>query len=310
MGTSMLFRMDELLICVKYCTEVSMPSSTSTSGSSPGGTSTRLQDKVVLVTGANRGIGEAMVDAVVAAGASKVYAAVRSPETAAPLVDRHGSHVVVPLFMDLSNPSSVHAAAAQATDVHIVINSAGVLTSSHSPLEPQAIHNLQYEMQVNVFGFMHVAQAFAPILVQNASSSISSNSDKNVTSSCCYLVQINSTSSVRQPPNAIIATYAASKAAAYALTQAVRGELYDKNVKVISVHPGPIDTDMARNAGITVDGRALTAASIVADRVVEALGQDEFLVFPDPLSESIGKEYQSYAERIIGNHNMKKGPSG
>ena len=272
--------------------------------SSSDNTSTSLRDKVVLITGANRGIGEALVDAVVAAGAHKVYAAVRTPETAAPLVDRHGSHIVIPLCMDLSNPSSVHAAAAQATDVHIVMNSAGVLTSSHSLLEPQAIHNLQYEMQVNVFGFMHVAQAFAPILVQNASGSSNINSD-----SCCCFVQINSTSSVRQPPNAILATYAASKAAAYGLTQALRSELQNKNVKAMSVHPGPIDTDMARNAGITVDGRALTPASVVADRVVEALGKDEFLVFPDPFSQTIGKEYQSFAEHIVGNHNMKKDPS-
>jgi len=268
----------------------------------PTGTSTTfdIHDKVVLVTGANRGIGEAIVHALLSSSheqgghkvvARKVYAAVRRVESAAPLVERYGATVVIPLPVDLSDPASIHAAAAQATDVDVVINNAGVLTSSHFPLEKEALENLQYEMQVNVFGFLHVAQAFAPILERDP---------EKVT----CLVQINSTSSLRQPPHANFATYAASKAAAYSLTQALRHQFEGKNVKVISVHPGPIATDMALNAGI---GEGAPPASVVAECVVEALSKDDFLVFPDAMSQRIGKEYQSYAESIVGNHNLKKG---
>lgn len=255
-----------------------------------------IHDKVVLVTGANRGIGEACVRALLQEqgkkAARKVYAAVRRVESAAPLVERYGADVVIPLTMDLSDPASVHAAAEQATDVDVVINSAGVLTSSHFPLEQEALDNLQYEMQVNVFGFLHVAQAFAPILQRDP--------DK-----VTCLVQINSTSSIRQPPHANFATYAASKAAAYSLTQALRHQFEGTKVKVISVHPGPIATDMANNAGI---GEGAPPPSVVAEYVVEALSKDEFLVFPDAISQRIGKEYLGYAESVIGNHNLKKGP--
>jgi len=254
-----------------------------------------IRGKVALVTGANRGIGAAIVHALVQAGAAKVYAAVRTVESAAPLVQQYNnsssSTVIVPLHLDLSDPASIHEAARQATDVQLLVNNAGVLTSSHTPLDQEAIDNLQYELQVNVFGFLHVAQAFAPILQQD---------DEN---DLTCLVQINSTSSMRQPASVGVATYAASKAASYSLTQALRNQLEGKNVKVISVHPGPIATDMAINAGF---GEGKPPASLVADCVVKALGKDDFLVFPDPISQAIGEEYKSYAERIIGNDSMKK----
>ena len=252
-----------------------------------------IHGKVALVSGANRGIGKELVHALCRAGVGKVYAAVRQVESVAPLVEQYGSSVILPLQMDLSDPASIQAAAAQATDVQVVINNAGVLTSSHFPLEKEAIANLEFEMQVNVFGFLHVAQAFAPIL--------QAKKDDEVT----CLVQINSTSSIRQPPHANFATYAASKAAAFSLTQALRQQLAETNVKVISVHPGPIATDMALNAGI---GSEAPPASVVGKAVVEALGKDEFLVFPDSKSQAIGAQYRSYAESIIGNHNLKKGP--
>ncbi|NET62651.1 MAG: SDR family NAD(P)-dependent oxidoreductase, partial [Symploca sp. SIO2E6] len=181
----------------------------------------KIENKVALVTGANRGIGKSIVEALIAADASKVYAAVRNLESAQELIDAHGSKVV-PLKTDLSDPATITAAAATATDVEIVINNAGVLKNA-SPLDEHAIVALSFEIDVNVNGLIRVAQAFAPALKQNGGGA---------------LVQLNSVASIKN--FADFATYSASKAASYSITQALRDKLAEQGTAVVSVHPGPI----------------------------------------------------------------------
>jgi NAD(P)-dependent dehydrogenase (short-subunit alcohol dehydrogenase family) len=265
--------------------------------------SDKIQGKVVLVTGANRGIGKAIVDGFVQHGASKVYAAVRTLSTADALVHEHNSGSsggggnrssnaaaatkIVPIYMDLSKPETIVDCAKVAQDVDIVVNNAGVLMNNSNPLDKVAIENLDLEMKVNVHGLLHVAQAFAPILMARKGS---------------VFVQINSVGSFRSAAQHV-STYSATKAAAYSLTQSLRMSLKDHGVTVLSVHPGPIATDMIAAAGLvgTVPSRPPEAPSQVADAIVEAIQSDDdiFHIYPDSKSRALGRVYQSFAETVI-----------
>jgi NAD(P)-dependent dehydrogenase (short-subunit alcohol dehydrogenase family) len=239
--------------------------------------SEHINGKTVLITGANRGIGKSLVDTFVAHGAGKVYAAVRGLDSAAPLVAEHGE-LVVPVAIDLGDPASISAAAAAAPDVDIVINNAGVLTTT-MPLDENAISSLEFELKINLFGLIHMAQAFAPVLAANGGGAF---------------VQINSVVSMKSFAN--FSTYSASKAAAYSMTQALRDVLGEGGTRVLSVHPGPIATDMGDSAGLT---EIAEPASLVGEAVVEALASGAFHVWPDTMAKQIGAAYQSFAENVV-----------
>ena len=237
----------------------------------------QVKDSIALVTGGNRGIGKAIVEKLLESEASKVYVAVRDVSSANELVQRYGERVV-PLEMDLTKPATITAAAQSASDVTLVVNNAGVLKTS-SPLAEDAIESLVFEMDVNVHGLIRVAQAFAPILKANGSGAF---------------VQLNSVASLKN--FADIATYSASKAAAYSITQGLRDKLAGDGIQVVSVHPGPIDTDMANEAGV---GEMAEPPSLVADAIVHALQNNEFHAFPDSMARQIGGAYESFATNVI-----------
>jgi NAD(P)-dependent dehydrogenase (short-subunit alcohol dehydrogenase family) len=236
-----------------------------------------INNKVALVTGANRGIGKTLVGALIAAGASKVYAVVRNVDSAVSLVQTFGDKVV-PITIDLSNPDTIKQAAQVATDVQIVINNAGVLKAA-SPLDESAVSNLKFEFDVNVYGLLHMAQTFAPVLKKNGGG---------------VFVQLNSVASMKAFSE--FGTYSASKAAAYSLTQSLRDVLAKQGTVVISVHPGPIATDMADEAGFT---EVAQPASVVADGVMAAIGNGDFHVFPDVIAMQIGGAYHGFAKNVV-----------
>lgn len=236
-----------------------------------------IQGKIILVTGANRGIGKALVDGFFKYGAKKIYAAVRTLSSVDPLVNLYGADRVTPIYIDLQKVSSIQEAAKIATDVQVVVNNAGVLDII-DPLSEGAMPAMEFQMEVNVYGLVHMAQHFVPILEKNGGGS---------------LVQINSASSLRCPGAEFFA-YAASKSAAFAVTQGLRSRL--RKTLVVSVHPGPIATDMVDQFG----GKDRSEPpSQVVDALVEAMKKGEFMVYTDSKSKEIGGAYKHFQESII-----------
>jgi len=236
-----------------------------------------VREARALVTGANRGIGKEICEALIGAGAKKVYAAVRDPESARPLVEKHGD-MVVPVEFDLTDNDLISTAAACATDVELVVNNGGVLKTA-SVLADRALDAIRVEVDVNVYGLLRTVQAFAPVLEKNGGGAF---------------VQINSVVSMKCFPD--FATYCASKAAAYSLTQAMRADLARQGTQVYSIHPGPIDTDMGASAGLS---EMAESPAKVAQAMLQAFETGSFHVWPDSMAEQLGGAYRSFAADVV-----------
>lgn len=236
-----------------------------------------ISGKVALVTGANRGIGKAITEGLLSAGAAKVYAAVRRPESAQPLVDAFGDRVV-PIAFDLTDEASIRAAAERASDVEVLVNNAGVLETTDT-FSGNALESLEFQLDGNLYGLVRTVRAFAPVLKSNGGGAF---------------VQLNSVVSVKTFPE--FSAYCASKAAAYAVTQALRTQLGEQGTSVFSVHPGPIATDMGSKAGL--DDIA-EPPSLVADAILEAFKSGSFHVWPDSMAKQVGQAYQSFADSVV-----------
>lgn len=223
----------------------------------------KIEGSNVLVTGSNRGIGRALVEAALERGAARVHATARDPSSLDALVARSAGRVV-PLELDVTSPERVKRVAERANDVDLLINSAGVLASfgvlSGSPSD---VHR---DIDTNFFGLLHLARAFTPVLA----------SRKNAA-----LVSILSVASLASMP--ALGGYSTSKAAAWSLTQALRAELGKLGVQTFAVFPGPVDTDMIRTFDMPKTPPALVARTILDG--VEASVLD---IFPDPMSKDVG----------------------
>lgn len=237
----------------------------------------KINNKIALITGANRGIGKSIVESFIANGAKKVYLAVRNLASTKDMVEQYGDKVEA-IKVDVSNAESIKNLALQTQDVEIVVNNAGVLVSAN-PLSQHAEESLNKELSVNVFGLLRMAQAFAPILEKNKESAF---------------VQLNSVASIKNFSD--FTTYSASKAAAYSITQGLKDAFATKGVHVLSVHPGPIDTDMAHDAGM---GEIAESTNIVSKGIVKSLENGDFHLFPDTMAKDFESAYNSYAVNVI-----------
>lgn len=216
-----------------------------------------IQNSVALVTGANRGLGLAFTQALLAGGARKVYAAARDPAT----VKQPG---VQPVRLDVTDPEQVAATAAELGDVTLVINNAGIIRGSGF-LGEKGVEAVRAELETNFFGPVHVSRAFAPILARNGGGAI-----VNVLSALSWVAFPSSS------------TYSASKAAAWAFSNGLRNELRGQGTQVLALHVGYMDTDMVREVAAPK-----SKPEDVARQVLEALEAGKSEVLADEVSRRI-----------------------
>jgi NAD(P)-dependent dehydrogenase (short-subunit alcohol dehydrogenase family) len=180
--------------------------------------------------------------------------------------------------VDLNRPGTIEAAAGACGDVQLVVNNAGIYRS-FDLLTDAGEAGLREEFEVNVVGPLRMARSFAPVLKANGGGAFA---------------QLNSVVSVKSFASA--ATYSASKAASYSLTQALRDILGKDGTLVVSVHPGPIATDMATEAGFQ---EMAEPASVVSEALVASLKAGEFHCFPDRMARQIWGAYEGYARGVV-----------
>jgi NAD(P)-dependent dehydrogenase (short-subunit alcohol dehydrogenase family) len=224
-----------------------------------------ITDKAVLVTGANRGIGQALVEEALRRGAKRVYAGTRQPLT-------HLDGRVTPLILDVTNAWQVRGAAERVESLDILINNAGV--SPFDDLSDRRV--LEQQLAVNLFGPYDVTQAFLPLLTRSRGA----------------IVNVLSLSSLAAVP--FSPAYSISKAAAFSLSQSLRTLLAGRGVSVHRVLPGPVDTDLTRDLDIPK-----ASPESVAWAILDGVEKGEEEIFPDPMSESVAEGWRSGAVKAL-----------
>ena len=218
----------------------------------------KLDNAIVFVTGANRGLGEEFARQALALGARKVYAAARDPGT----VRLPG---VVPVRLDVNDPVQVKEAAAACGDVTLVVNNAGI-AGPGSLLDDDSVAALQRMMETNVYGMLRVSQAFAPVLAKHHGGG-------------AFLNVLSVASWISTPG---LAAYAATKSAAWSVNNGLRIALKEQGTQVLGLHVGFVDTDLTRG----IDLPKLAPAEVVA-RAYEALEAGAREVLVDELSQNV-----------------------
>lgn len=230
-----------------------------------------IADKTVLVTGANRGLGRALVNEALGRGAERVYAASRQP-IAVP------DQRVTPLILDVSDPAQIRDAVAKVESLDVVINNAGV--SVPDDLSDRSA--FERHLAVNLYGTLDVTRAFLPALTRSHGA----------------VVNIVSLGAVAAVP--VLPAYSVSKAAALSLTQSLRALLAARGVSVYAVMPGPIDTDMVRDIDIPK-----TPAADVARAILDGLERGEEEIFPDPMSQMLADGWRAGVAKQLERQNAE-----
>jgi NAD(P)-dependent dehydrogenase (short-subunit alcohol dehydrogenase family) len=228
-----------------------------------------IADKTILITGANRGLGQALVDEALQRGAKRVYGTSRQPFA-------HSDDRVTPVIMDVTDWAQIQRGVESVESLDILINNAGV--SLPDDLSSRAAFEQHFD--VNVYGPLMVTQALLPSLTQSGGRIIN-------------VVSIGSFAAVP-----ILPAYSASKAAAFSVTQSLRALLASQGVKVHAVLPGPIDTDMIRDLPIPK-----TPPEAVAQAIFDGVENEDEEIFPDPFSEMQAEGWRMSAAKELERQN-------
>ncbi len=229
-----------------------------------------IKNSTALVTGANRGIGKAYVEALIKRGAKKVYATMRDVEafvsTHPDYLKKHKDMIEL-VALDITDAEQIAHVAKKAGSINLLINNAGV-ANFNGLIAGENLDGARQEMEVNYFGTLSMIRAFAPVLKKNGGGAI---------------VNVLSIASLASLP--VLGSYSASKAALYSLTQGVRAELAQQGTHVLGVYPGPIDTDMAKDFPMEKSSPQETA-----DGTLQAIEEDD--VFIDVFALQFQKDFQ------------------
>ena len=225
----------------------------------------KIADRAVLVTGANRGIGRALVEEALRQGAKRVYAGTRQPLT-------HSDGRVTPLTLDVTNAAQIQGAVERVESLDILINNAGL--ALYDDLSDRAV--LEQSLAVNLFGPYGVTQAFLPLLTRSRGAIV------NLLSLAAFA------------PVPVVPAYSISKAAAFSLSLSLRALLAGRGVSVHAVMAGPVDTDMNRGFDIPK-----ASPESVARAIFDGVEKGEEEIFPDPMSESMAESWRSGAAKAL-----------
>ena len=228
-----------------------------------------ITGKTVLVTGANRGIGRALVEEALRRGAKQVYAGTRQPLA-------HPDPRVTPVTLDVTDAAQVQAAAQQVGSLDILINNAGI--ALYDDLSDRA--PLERHLAVNLFGTYGVTQAFLPALTRSRGAIV------------------NNVSLVAIAPLPLTPAYSVSKAAAFNLTQSLRILLAERGVRVHAVLTGPTDTDMNRGFDIPK-----ASPEAVAQAIFDGVDNEEEDIFPDPVSAAMADGWRGGVAKAFEREN-------
>ncbi|MBV9208209.1 MAG: SDR family NAD(P)-dependent oxidoreductase [Actinobacteria bacterium] len=224
-----------------------------------------ITGKTILITGANRGIGQALTEEALRRGAARVYAGTRQPLA-------HPDPRVTPLMLDVTSAVQVQAAAGSVGSLDILVNNAGI--ALYDDLSDRSV--LERHLAVNLFGTYGVTQAFLPQLLR-ARGAI-----------------VNNVSLMALAPFPLTPAYAISKAAAFNLTQSLRALLAGRGVRVHAVLTGPTDTEMTRGLDIPK-----ASPRSVAQAIFDAMDHGEEDIFPDPMSASVADRWRAGAAKAL-----------
>jgi NAD(P)-dependent dehydrogenase (short-subunit alcohol dehydrogenase family) len=224
-----------------------------------------IADKALLVTGANRGIGQALVEEALRRGAKRVYAATRRPIS-------HPDTRVTPLILDVTSAAQTLAAVERVESLDILINNAGL--ALYDDLSDRAV--LEQHLAVNLFGPYGVTQALLPKLTRSRGA----------------IVNVLSVAALASVP--VIPAYSISKAAAFSLSQSLRALLAAQGVSVHAVLAGPVDTEMSKDLDVPK-----ASAESVARAIFDGVEQGEDEIFPDPMSGSMADSWRSGAVKAL-----------
>jgi NAD(P)-dependent dehydrogenase (short-subunit alcohol dehydrogenase family) len=224
-----------------------------------------IADRTVLVTGANRGIGRALVEEALRRGAKRVYAGTRRPLA-------HVDGRVTPVTLDVTDAAQTQAAVERVESLDILINNAGL--SLYDDLSDRAA--LERQLAVNLFGTYGMTQAFLPLLTRSRGAIV------NILSVTAFA------------PLPLIPSYSISKAAAFSLSQSLRALLAERGVRVHAVMTGPVDTEMSRDLDIPK-----ASPESVARAIFDGVENGEEEIFPDPLSGSMAESWRNGSAKAL-----------